>query len=197
MGFLSFGSKKGKIKKLIEEERFDEIVPMVVKDKKALNALIELLDDPAPGIRGDVLLLLGNVVEQRSDVIESRVGTIFPKAIELTKDRNPYVRENAMVLSYELARRFPGAMRGLNDSIVNTVMEELRDGDKNTKGFILMLLGELGSSEARKYLGDLIEGVRGYVEELVDVEDKVILPFEGKKWVPLGEIAKETLEKLS
>ncbi len=52
MGFLSFGSKKGKIKKLIEEERFDEIVPMVVKDKKALNALIELLDDPAPGIRG-------------------------------------------------------------------------------------------------------------------------------------------------
>ncbi len=108
-----------------------------------------------------------------------------------------------MVLSYELARRFPGAMRGgLNDSIVNTVMEELRDGDKNTKGgFILMLLGELGgSSEARKYLGgDLIEGVRGgYVEELVDVEDKVILPFEGKKWVSLGgEIAKETLEKLS
>ncbi|ASJ14209.1 HEAT repeat domain-containing protein [Thermococcus radiotolerans] len=186
MGFLSFGSKKDKIKKLIEEECFDEIVSMAVRDKKALNALIELLDDNAPGIRGDALLIIGMVVEQRGDVIEPHLDKVFPKAIELTKNRNPYVKENAMILSYELARRFPDKIMGLKGTIVEDLIEELKEGDKNTKGFALMLLGELGASEAKEY-----------VEELVNVEDKVILPFEGKKWVPLGEIAKETLEKLS
>lgn len=48
-----------------------------------------------------------------------------------------------------------------------------------------MIIGELG-------LRELSEKVR----EFVDVEDKVILPFEGKKWVKLGDIAKEALEKL-
>ncbi|ASJ12279.1 HEAT repeat domain-containing protein [Thermococcus thioreducens] len=185
MGFLSFGSKKDKIKKLIERERFDEIVSMAVKDKKALNALIELLDDPAPGIRGDALLLLGMVIEQRGEVIEPHVGKILPKAIELTKNRNPYVKENAMILSYEITRRFPGKVMGLRDTIVEDLINELREGDKNTKGFALILLGEIGAV-----------GAKEYIEELVNVEDKVILPFEGKKWVPLGEIAKEALEKL-
>ncbi|NJE10114.1 HEAT repeat domain-containing protein [Thermococcus sp. MAR1] len=186
MPFLSFGSKKDKIKKLIEEERFDEIVSMAVKDKKALNALIELLDDNVPGIRGDALLILGMIVEQRADAVGAHLDKILPKAVELTKNRNPYVKENAMVLSYELTRRFPDRIMKLKDTIVEDLIEELREGDKNTKGFALMLLGELGASEAKEY-----------VEELVNVEDKVILPFEGKKWVSLGEIAKETLEKLS
>ncbi|WP_258084563.1 HEAT repeat domain-containing protein [Thermococcus thermotolerans] len=185
MGFLSFGSKKDKIKKLIERERFDEIVSMAVKDKKALDALIELLDDPAPGIRGDALLLLGMVIEQRSDVIEPYAGRIFPKAVELTKNRNPYVKENAMILSYEIARRFPNKVMNIKNTIVEELISELREGDKNTKGFALILVGEIGAVEAKKY-----------VEELIGVEDKVILPFEGKKWIPLGEIAKETLEKL-
>ncbi|AEK72426.1 hypothetical protein GQS_02625 [Thermococcus sp. 4557] len=186
MPFLSFGSKKDKIKKLIEAERFDEIVSMAVKDKKALNGLIELLDDTAPGIRGDALLILGMVVEQRADVVEPHVEKIFPKAIELTRNRNPYVKENAMILSYELAHRFPDRIRDLKGTIIDDLINELSEGDKNTKGFALLLIGELGAKEAK-----------GHVEELVSVEDKVILPFEGKKWVPLGEIAKEVLEKLS
>ncbi|NJE60960.1 hypothetical protein [Thermococcus sp. 21S7] len=186
MGFFSFGSKRGKVKKLIEGERFDEVVSVAVKDKKALDALIELLDDNAPGIRGDALLILGMIVKQRGEVVEPHVGKVFPKAIELTRNRNPYVKENAMILSYELIRRFPDKVRDMGDTVIKDLLEELNTGDKNTKGFALMLLGELGAGEAR-----------GYVEELVNVEDKVILPFEGKKWVPLGEIAKETLEKLS
>ncbi|CAD5244040.1 HEAT repeat domain-containing protein [Thermococcus camini] len=185
MAFLSFGSKRDKIKKLIEAERFDEIVSMVVKDKKALNGLIELLNDTAPGIRGDALLILGMVVGQRADVIEPHVDKIFPKAIELTGNRNPYVKENAMVLSYELARRFPDRARALKGTVINDLIDALKEGDRNTKGFALILIGELGAKEAREH-----------VEELVSVEDKVILPFEGRKWVPLGEIAKEVLEKL-
>jgi hypothetical protein len=54
------------------------------------------------------------------------------------------------------------------------------------KGFLLVFIGELGLKEFEPE-----------VKELVDVEDKVILPFEGKKWVKLGDIARETLEKLA
>ncbi|WP_167905936.1 HEAT repeat domain-containing protein [Thermococcus sp. CX2] len=186
MGFLSFGSKKDKIKKLIEEERFNDILTMVLKDKKALDGLIELLDDSVPGIRGDALLILGTIAEQRSDVLEPYLEKVFPKAIELTKNRNPYVKENAMVLSYELVRRFRTRILGLKGTIVSDLIEELKEGDKNIRGFALMLLGELDAKETREY-----------VEEFVNVEDKVILPFEGKKWVTLGQIARETLEKLS
>ncbi|NJE46494.1 hypothetical protein E3E35_03495 [Thermococcus sp. GR7] len=186
MGLFSFGSKKDKIKKLIEEERFSDIITMVMKDKKALDGLIELLDDSVPGIRGDALLILGMIAQQRGEVLESHIDRIFPKAVELTKNRNPYVKENAMVLSYELVRRFQTKIMKLKDTIINDLIEEIREGDKNTKGFALILLGELNAKETREY-----------VEELVNVEDKVILPFEGKKWVPLGQIAMETLEKLS
>jgi len=186
MGFLSFGSKKNKIKKLIEEERFDNIIEMAMKDKKALDGLIELLDDSASGIRGDALLILGMIAEQKGEVLEPYINKIFPKAIELTKNKNPYVKENAMILSYELARRFPDRARALKDIIMDDLINELSEGDRNTKGFALLLIGELGAKEAK-----------GYVEELVNVEDKVILPFEGRKWVPLGDIAKEILEKLS
>jgi len=186
MGLFSFGSKRGKIKKLIEEERFDEAATLAIKDKRALEGLVELLDDNMPGIRGDALLLLGTVAQQRAEVIEPHIDKILPKAVELTKNGNPYVKENAMVLSYELVRRFPAKVAELRDAIVDDLIEEVEEGDKNTRGFALIMLGELKVTEARTY-----------AEELVGVEDKVILPFEGKKWVLLGRIAKETLEKLS
>ncbi|WP_148882399.1 hypothetical protein [Thermococcus aciditolerans] len=185
MGFFSFGSKRGKIKKLIEEERFDEALAIVIKDKKALEGLIELLDESSPGIRGDALLLLGMVAERRGDLLEGRLRTVFPKAVTLTLDRNPYVQENAMVLSYELARRFGGAVRALRAEVSDDIIRALVEGGRNLKGFAALMAGGLGMTEARPY-----------IEELVGVEDKVILPFEGRKWVPLGEIAREALEKL-
>lgn len=186
MPFLSFGSKKNKIKKLIEEERFDEVTSMAVKDKKALQALIELLDEKVPGIRGDALLLLGILARESPASLESHVENLFPKALELTKDRNSYVRENAMVLSYELAQNFKDMLSSLREGTAEVLLQELEEGDKNLKGFALLMAGELG-----------LKGLRAHVEELVSVEDKVILPFEGKKWVSLSDIAKEALEKLS
>ncbi|ASJ09032.1 hypothetical protein A3L11_07240 [Thermococcus siculi] len=185
MGFLSFGSKKDKIKKLIEQERFDEAASLAIKDKKALSGLIELLDEASPGIRGDALLILGMVAEQRGDLLEAKMETIFPKTIKLAAEGNPYVRENAMVLSYELARRFHSAAVSMKDTVKGDLIKAIQTGDKNLKAFALLMAAELGISEARPY-----------VEELTGVEDKVILPFEGKKWVPLGEIAREALEKL-
>ncbi len=185
MGLFSFGSKRDKIKKLIVAERFEEAVARVVKDKKALEGLIELLDDKMAGIRGDALLLLNNVAESNALIVKPHVKRIMSRSIQLTKDRNPYVKENAMVLSYRLVRMFPEDMEELRDEVVQILMEELQGGDKNSRAFAMMLLGELGVRDAVPY-----------IEELSGVEDKVILPFEGKKWVPLGEIAKETLEKL-
>ncbi|NJE01114.1 hypothetical protein [Thermococcus sp. JdF3] len=185
MGLFSFGSRRGKIKKLIEEERFDEALAIVIKDKKALEGLIELLDESSPGIRGDALLLLGMVAERRGDLLEGRLRMVFPKAVALTRDRNPYVQENAMVLSYELARRFGETVRALRAEVSDDIIRAVVEGGRNLKGFAALMAGQLGMTEARPY-----------IEELVGVEDKVILPFEGRKWVPLGEIAREALEKL-
>ncbi|AFL94389.1 hypothetical protein CL1_0176 [Thermococcus cleftensis] len=187
MAFLSFGSKRDKIKKMIEEEKFDEILKMAVKDKKALQALIELLDDSNPGIVGDALLLLSNVLEINPNSTRSHITPeLFQKLMALMERKNPYVRENAMLLSYKIIKSFPEVASQHRDWIVEGVRRGLTEGNKDQKGFLLMVIGELGLKE-----------LRPMVEELVSVEDKVILPFEGKKWVPLGDIAKEVLEKLS
>ncbi|GAB6102160.1 hypothetical protein JCM16138_13830 [Thermococcus atlanticus] len=185
MGLFSFGSKRDKIRKLIEAERFDEVVSRAVKDKKSLEALVELLEDRMPGVRGDALLLLSNVARQNGYILKPHMEKIISRSIQLTRDGNPYVRENAMLLSYELIRMFPEDVERLKSDIVRTLIEELQGGDKNGKAFAMIVLGELKVKDAAPY-----------VEELSGVEDKVILPFEGKKWVPLGEIAKETLERL-
>jgi hypothetical protein len=187
MPFISFGSKKSKIKKLIEEERFDEIVSMASKDRKALSGLIELLDDPNPGIVGDTLLILTNVLDTNPSMAKPYLSEeFFRKLMSLMERKNPYVRENAMMLSYKIVTGFPEITSKHRGWMVEVIRRGLTEGTKDQKGFLLMVVGELGLSE-----------LRPEVEELVNVEDKVILPFEGKKWVPLGEIAKETLEKLS
>jgi len=186
MPFLSFGSKKDKIKKLIVEERFDEILKSATKDKKTFQALIELLDEKTPGIIGDSLLILTNVLETNPELFrEYASGEFFKKLISLTEHRNPYVRENAMVLSYRIIQAFPQLVSKHRDWIVETMKKTLHEGTKEQKGFLLVIAGELKLSELREE-----------IEELTTIEDKVILPFEGKKWVPLGEIARETLEKL-
>lgn len=185
MGLFSFGSKRDKIRKLIEAERFDEVISRAVKDKKSLEALVDLLEDRMAGVRGDALLLLSNVAEQNGYIIKPHLEKIVSRSIQLTRDGNPYVRENAMLLSYELIRMFPEDVERLKSDIVPILLEELQSGDKNGRAFAMIALGELKVEEAAPHM-----------EELSGVEDKVILPFEGKKWVPLGEIAREALERL-
>ncbi len=187
MGFLSFGSRKDKIKKLIEEERFDEVMRQALKDKKTIQGLLELLDDGNPGIVGDALLLLTNITRDNPSVIrEYLTPETFKKLLSLMERRSPYVRENAMLFSYEIVRNFPEVTEQYRDWIVNAVRRELKEGTKDQKGFLLVVIGELGFRE-----------LAPDVEAFLNVEDKVILPIEGKKWVPLKDIAKETLEKLS
>ncbi len=186
MGFLSFGSKKDKIKKLIEEERFDEAIRSTLKDKKSFTGLLELLDDQNPGIVGDALLILTNIMETDPEVFKHHVSEdLFKKLLDLMQRRNPYVRENAMLLSYKLIKQFPEMVSAHRQWIVDSVRRGLIEGTKDQKGFLLMVVSELKLSE-----------LRPEVEELLNVEDKVILPFEGKKWVPLKDIAREALEKL-
>jgi len=105
--------------------------------------------------------------------------------MKLMELRNPYVRENAMLLSYKIIQEFSNVASSHREWIVDAVKRGLDEGSKDQKGFLLMVVGELGLSE-----------LRPEVEALTGVEDKVILPFEGKKWVPLGQIARETLERL-
>jgi len=186
MALFSFGSKKDKIKKLIEEERFDEVIKSAVKDKKSFSGLLELLDDPNPGIVGDALLILTNILEADPGVFKAHVSEdLFRKLLDLMERKNPYVRENAMLLSYEIIKQFPEMISVHRQWIVDSIRKGLVEGTKDQKGFLLMVVSELKLSE-----------LRPEVEELLEVEDKVILPFEGKKWVPLKDIAREALEKI-
>ncbi|AMQ19237.1 hypothetical protein [Thermococcus peptonophilus] len=186
MAFLSFGSKKGKVQKMLEESQFDLLLEDAVKNKKIREALFELLSSNNPGIVGDALLTITNLVESNPDVVKGHFNEdTFKKILGLIESRNPYVRENAMTLAYAVVKTYLDLLNKYRAWIVDELGKQLETGDKNQKGFALMIIGELGLSE----LSDK-------VREFVDVEDKVILPFEGKKWVKLGDIAKEALEKL-
>jgi vesicle coat complex subunit len=187
MGFLSFGSKKGKVQKMLEEGQFDLLIEEALKDKKVREALFELLSSNNPGVVGDALLTITNILERDSKLLKEYLKEEnFRKLLSLVESKNPYVRENAMVLAYSVIKAYPELMKKYRPWIVEEVARSLREGDKNQKGFVLVIIGELGLKE-----------LEPDVKSLVGVEDKVILPFEGKKWVKLGDIASETLEKLS
>ncbi|MCD6524733.1 MAG: hypothetical protein J7K48_07075 [Thermococcus sp.] len=186
MPFLSFGSKKGKVRKMLESDQMGQVVEEAIKDKKVREALFELLQDPNPGIVGDALLTITMVMENNPDVIRPHfTEETVKKLLSLSESRNPYVRENSMVLLYRLAKDMPEVARKYWPLFKSEAERVLKEGDANQKGFMMVLIGELGMKE----LG-------GLVKDFVNVEDKVILPFEGKKWVKLGDIARETLEKL-
>ncbi|WP_010477844.1 hypothetical protein [Thermococcus zilligii] len=187
MPLLSFGSKTGKVKKMLESDQFQLVVEEATKDKKTREALFELLQDDNPGVVGDVLLTMVTLMGSNPDVIRPHLnGEAIKKLLSLVESKNSYVRENAMILLYSLAKNFPDLAAEYRSLIVEEAGRALESGDKNQKGFALILIGELGLRE-----------LEPKVRELVGVEDKVILPFEGKKWVKLGDIASETLEKLS
>ncbi|ACS33614.1 hypothetical protein [Thermococcus gammatolerans] len=186
MAFFSFGSKKGKVKKMLESDQIQMVVEDAARDKKVREALFELLQDSNPGIVGDALLTLTMVMDSNPDVIKPHLNEeTVKRLLGLVESRNPYVRENAMILLYRLAKDLPDVTRKYWELFMKEAERVLREGDLNQKGFMLVLIGEFGIKE-----------LEGLVKEFVNVEDKVILPFEGKRWVKLGDIAKETLEKL-
>jgi len=186
MAFLSFGSKKKKVREMLENGQFDLLVEEALKDKKVMKALVELLDDKNPGIVGDALLVFTQILETDKNVLKDYMNPeSFKKLMSFVHSRNPYIRENAMVLAYGLIKEYPNIVNQYRDWIVREIRDSLEEGTKDQKGFLLVIIGELRLKE-----------LKPIVEEYVDVEEKVVLPFEGKRWVPLGQIARETLEKL-
>ncbi len=187
MGFLSFGSKRDKLRKMLESERFDEVLLMITKDKKARKELLALLNDKNPGVRGDVLLTLSMFLERDQREFSSLLNEdLFKTLYSMMETRNPYVRENAMILSSKMLARFPHLVDQYRSWLVEAIKKKLVEGDLTDKGFAIIVAGEMRLSE-----------LEPQIEELTSVEDKVVLPFEGKKWIKLGDLAREALEKLS
>ncbi|WP_297487431.1 hypothetical protein [Thermococcus sp.] len=187
MGFLSFGSKKKKVRGMLEDGQFEVLTQEAVKDRKVFEALVELLDDENPGIVGDTLLVFTQLLELNPDFMGKQFSPeSFKKLLGLIHSRNPYVKENAMILAYSIIKTFPDLIGRYRSWIVEEIRSSLSSANSEQKGFLLVVIGELKLKEFE-------EDVKG----LLNVEDKVVLPFEGKKWIPLGEIARETLEKLT
>lgn len=185
MGLFSFGSKRDKVRKMLENEEMQEVVNQALKDKKVLDALIELLDDRVPGIKGDSLLVLTQVMEMNRNRVRGYIDRLILKVMEVSRIRNPYVKENSMILAYKIAQEFPEDVMRRKEEITKSLEMLLDVGDKNDKAFALLMIKQL----------KLVELMQK-VEELKAIQDKVLLPFEGYKWVPLGDIAKEVLEGL-
>jgi len=186
MGFLSFGSKKKKVMEMLMNNQLEMVVEEAVRDKKTFEALIELLNEKNPGIVGDALLVLAEVMDRKPELLKGMISREYiEKLFKLVGSKNPYVRENAMLFVYEVVKRYPETLREFHDEIIKTTKELFQIANKDEIGFLITIIGELKLRE-----------VRHLVEEFVGVEDKVVLPFEGKKWVSLDQIARETLEKL-
>ncbi|MBO8174831.1 MAG: hypothetical protein H0Z18_06190 [Thermococcus sp.] len=186
MGLFSFGSKKDKVRKMLETNQIEVVVEQALKDKKILNALFELLNEKNPGIIGDSLLALTSILERDKNVIIKNLKREYLlKCLDLTKSRNPYVKENAMVFLNFLIKENPNLFVEFKNDVIAEIKDTLISGDKNDKAFALLMIKEFKIAE-----------LKPYVEELVNVQEKVILPFEGMKWVPLGEIAKDVLKEL-
>jgi len=60
MGLFPFGSKKNKVLKMISEGELEKILRSAARDPKYVDAVIELLKEGNPGIRGDALLIIGS-----------------------------------------------------------------------------------------------------------------------------------------
>ena len=69
MGLFSFGSKKNKIIKMLSQGELEGILREAVKDKGYVDAILELLNEKNPGIRGDALLLLGELISRHKDLM--------------------------------------------------------------------------------------------------------------------------------
>ncbi|MFA4700565.1 hypothetical protein [Pyrococcus kukulkanii] len=182
MGLFSFGKKgKDKIKRLMEENKIDEVIEKALKDKKTVRDLVELLSDSNPGTVGDALFVLTTILRESPNSIDVS-WDLVDKVLSLVLSKNSYVKEGAMVLTMEIIKVHGYRFK---DTIDKHVPRLLSEGDKNTVAFTLLLIKELSLSKYKEE-----------VEKLTEVEDKIILPFEGMKWVKLGDIARDVLKEL-
>ncbi|KPU63949.1 hypothetical protein EP1X_01825 [Thermococcus sp. EP1] len=186
MGLFSFGSKKNKVIKMLSQGDLEEILISAMKDKKYVDAIIELLDEENPGLKGDALLLLGELVSRHKDLMMEYVEEGLPlKTLFLVNDPDPYVKENAMQTFELMLRFFPWIEGMFRDEIIGELIDILERGDKNRKAFAMLMLKKLRVKEALPI-----------IEQFKDVTEAVILPLEGVKWVSLGEIAREVIKDL-
>ncbi|NJE26320.1 hypothetical protein E3E22_06740 [Thermococcus sp. MV5] len=186
MGLFSFGSKKNKVIKMLSQGDLEEILISAMKDQKYVDAIIELLDEENPGLKGDALLLLGELVSRHKDLMMEYVEEGLPlKTLLLVNDPDPYVKENAMQTFELMLRFFPWIEGMFRDEIIEELIDILERGDKNRKAFAMLMLKKLKVKE-----------VLPIIEQFKDVTEAVILPLEGVKWVSLGEIAREVIKDL-
>ncbi|MCO6042158.1 HEAT repeat domain-containing protein [Thermococcus alcaliphilus] len=186
MGLFSFGSKKNKIIKMLSEGDLEGILRSAAKDPKYVDAVVELLNEENPGIRGDALLLIGELTVRHKELMMPYVEEGLPiTVLSLINDPDPYVKENAMQSFEIILRYFPWVGEKFKNEMTSLLLEILQTGDKNRKAFAILMLGRLKVKEALPV-----------IEEFRNISDTVILPLEGIKWVPLGEIAEKVIKEL-
>lgn len=186
MGLFSFGSKKNKIIKMLSEGDLEGILHSASKDPKYVDAIVELLNEENPGIRGDALLLIGELTVRHKELMMPYVEEGLPiTVLSLINDPDPYVKENAMQSFEIMLRYFPWVGEKFKNEMTSLLLEILQTGDKNRKAFAILMLGRLKVKEALPV-----------IEEFRNISDTVILPLEGIKWVPLGEIAEKVIKEL-
>jgi|GEM_PF-737227 len=186
MGLFSFGSKKNKIIKMLSEGDLEGILRSAAKDPKYVDAVVELLNEENPGIRGDALLLVGELTVRHKELMMPYVEEGLPLIVlSLINDPDPYVKENAMQSFEIMLRYFPWVGEKFKNEMTSLLLEILQTGDKNRKAFAILMLGRLKVKEALPV-----------IEEFRNISDTVILPLEGIKWVPLGEIAEKVIKEL-
>jgi len=186
MGLFSFGSKKNKVIKMLSEGDLEGVIRSAAKDPKYVDAIMELFTEENPGIRGDALLLIGELTIRHKDLMMPYVEEGLPLTVlSLVNDSDPYVKENAMQTFELMLRYFSWVGEKFRNEITSLLLEILQKGDKNRKAFAILMLGRFKVKEALPL-----------IEELKNVSDAVILPLEGIKWVPLGEIAERVIKEL-
>ncbi|HII67017.1 MAG TPA: hypothetical protein HA302_03170 [Thermococcaceae archaeon] len=186
MGLFSFGSKKNKIIKMLSQGELEGIIREAVKDKGYVDAILELLNEKNPGIRGDALLVLGELISRHKDLMMGYVEGGLPlKTLLLVNDPDPYVKENAMQTFELMIRFFPWVGEMFRNEMVNILIDILEHGDKNRKAFAMLVLKKLRVKEALPL-----------IEQFKDVTDVAIIPFEGIRWVSLGKIAQDVIKEL-
>jgi len=174
--------RSNKIKKLLEDGKMEEVVKKALENEKIANHLVELLDDKNPGIVGDSLMVISMVIKENPNAVRITQELIEKIFDLLATSKVAYVKDGAMALLLELAKNYGNEFR---ESFSKGVEKLMKKGDKSIVAFALLLIKELKLSQ-----------FKDTVTSLLEVEDKVILPFKGRRWVRIGDIAREVLDSL-
>lgn len=88
MGLFSFGSKKNKIIKMLSEGELEKILHSAAKDPKYVDAVVELLNEENPGIRGDALLIIGELTIRHRDLMMPYIESGLPRNCAFSHKRS-------------------------------------------------------------------------------------------------------------